>query len=61
LENEFGPDDLPQFSPRKFWGVLDSDFVRKRWQELQHYLVELLKSKQIRDSQSFLSFLTAKS
>ena len=47
MENEFGPDDLPQFSPRKFWGVLDSDFVRKRWQELQHYLVELLTNKTI--------------
>jgi len=60
LELEFGHEALPAFSTRKFWGVLDSEFVRKRWQELQHYLLELMKSKEIRDHPIFLKFLTAK-
>jgi len=60
LELRFGPDDLPSISPRRFWGALESDFVRKRWQELQHYLLELMKSEEIRNGEIFLNFLTSK-
>lgn len=60
LELKFGPDDLPSISPRRFWGALESDFVRKRWQELQHYLLELMKSEEIRNGEIFLNFLTSK-
>merc|ERR1712137_72085 len=60
LELKFGPDDLPSISPRRFWGALESDFVRKRWQELQHYLLELMKSEEIRNGEVFLNFLTSK-
>lgn len=52
--------DLPHFTARKFLGVLDPEFVKKRWMELQHYLVELLSKKEIRDSTAFLEFLSAK-
>merc|ERR1712137_78433 len=57
LETEF--DNLPFLSGRKFWGVLDPEFVRKRWQELQHYLLELMKVKAIRDHPIVLNFLSA--
>ena len=59
LEQIFPEKVLPPCPSRRFWGVMDSEFVGKRWQDLQHYLVALVSCKDIRDSPPFLHFLTA--
>lgn len=47
---------LPECPPRKFWGVMDPDFIRRRWADLQEYTNALIRTKDVADSDVFYQF-----
>jgi len=57
LSHAFPNTKLPSCPQKKFWGVMDPDFVRKRWQELQNYLLELTKLPDVLESEQVTNFL----
>uniref|UniRef100_A0A7S4I5Y8 Protein kinase domain-containing protein n=1 Tax=Vannella robusta TaxID=1487602 RepID=A0A7S4I5Y8_9EUKA len=53
LQLDFPGMALPPCPPRKYWGVMDPEFVRKRWQELQKMVDLLVAIPSIVKSQTF--------
>jgi len=51
---------LPACPERRFWGVMDPDFVRRRWKEMQQCANEMLAISRVRENDAFKSFLENK-
>jgi len=60
LVQQFPNEDLPNCPKAKFWGVMDPDFIRKRWQDLQHFLVRILQNKVVLESETFLNWISTR-
>merc|ERR1712110_554846 len=51
---------IPSCPERRFWGVMDPDFVRRRWQDLQDCTNEMVLVPEIRELPAFQNFVENK-
>jgi len=52
--------NIPPCPERRFWGVMDPDFVRRRWKELQDCTNDMVLMPEIRQLPAFQSFVENK-
>lgn len=59
LAAELSSVSLPRCPERKYWGVMDPEFVRRRWHELQQMVDEMVAIPSIVKSNTFRKFISA--
>lgn len=59
LSAELSSISLPRCPERKYWGVMDPEFVRRRWHELQQMVDEMIAIPSILKSATFQKFISA--
>jgi len=58
LEAKLADVALPPCPPKRFWGVMEPDFIRKRWNDLQRYITGLLRMEEVKSCDIFLQFIS---